>query len=60
MFGAAAVYGATTKRSLASLGRILFMGLIGLLVAMVLNMFLHSTQCQLARLDRRRRALHGA
>jgi FtsH-binding integral membrane protein len=43
MFGAAAVYGATTKRSLAGLGGILFMGLIGLLVAMVLNIFLQST-----------------
>ncbi len=40
MFGAAAVYGAVTKRSLASLGGILFMGLIGLFVAMILNLFL--------------------
>jgi uncharacterized protein len=40
MFGAAAIYGATTKRSLAGLGGILFMGLIGLIVAMVLNIFL--------------------
>ena len=44
MFGAAAVYGATTKRSLASLGGILFMGLVGLIVASVLNLFLHSSQ----------------
>lgn len=43
MFGAAAIYGAVTKRSLAALGGILFMGLIGLLVAIVLNMFLHSS-----------------
>jgi FtsH-binding integral membrane protein len=42
MFGAAAVYGATTRRSLAGLGGILFMGLIGLIVASVLNLFLHS------------------
>ncbi len=40
MFGAAAIYGAVTKRSLASLGGFLFMGLIGLLVASVLNIFL--------------------
>jgi len=40
MFGAAAIYGATTKRSLAGLGGILFMGLIGILVASVLNIFL--------------------
>jgi uncharacterized protein len=41
-FGAAAVYGAVTKRSLASMGGILTMGLIGLLIAMVLNIFLQS------------------
>ena len=43
MFGAAAVYGVTTKRSLAGMGGILFMGLIGLIVASVLNIFLHSS-----------------
>jgi hypothetical protein len=43
MFGAAAIYGATTKRSLASLGGVLFMGLIGLIVASVLNIFLGSS-----------------
>ena len=43
MFGAAALYGATTKRSLAGLGGILFMGLIGIIVASVVNIFLAST-----------------
>jgi FtsH-binding integral membrane protein len=43
MFGAAALYGATTKRSLTGLGGILFMGLIGIIVASVLNIFLGST-----------------
>jgi uncharacterized protein len=43
MFGAAAIYGHVTKRSLAKLGGILFMGIIGLLVAMVLNIFLASS-----------------
>jgi len=42
MFGAAAVYGSVTKRSLAGMGSFLFMGLIGLVVAMVLNLFLQS------------------
>jgi FtsH-binding integral membrane protein len=42
MFGAAAVYGAVTKRSLASMRGYLTMGLVGLVVAMVLNMFLNS------------------
>jgi len=48
MFGAAAVYGATTKRSLVGLGWILFMGLIGLIVAMVINLFLASGPLSLA------------
>lgn len=48
MFGAAAVYGATTKRSLVGLGGILFMGLIGLIVAMVINLFLASGPLSLA------------
>jgi len=48
MFGAAAVYGAVTKRSLASIGGYLFMGLIGLIVAMFVNLFLvHSSQFDL-------------
>jgi FtsH-binding integral membrane protein len=40
MFGAAALYGATTKRSLTGLGGILFMGLIGIIVASVINIFI--------------------
>ena len=43
MFGAAAVYGATTKRSLTSLGGFLFMGMVGLIVASVVNIFLASS-----------------
>jgi uncharacterized protein len=43
MFGAAAVYGAVTKRSLANLGGYLFMALIGLLVAIVVNLFVGSS-----------------
>jgi FtsH-binding integral membrane protein len=43
MFGAAAIYGAVTKRSLAGLGGILAMGVVGLLVAMVINLFFAST-----------------
>jgi FtsH-binding integral membrane protein len=42
MFGAAAIYGHVTKRSLARLGGILFMGIIGLFVAMILNIFFNS------------------
>ncbi|MFL5676418.1 MAG: Bax inhibitor-1/YccA family protein [Chloroflexota bacterium] len=47
MFGAAAVYGKVTQRSLAKLSGILFMGLIGLLVAMILNIFIASSAINL-------------
>jgi FtsH-binding integral membrane protein len=43
MFGAAAVYGAVTGRSLAGIGGYLFVGLIGVIVASVLNIFLGSS-----------------
>jgi FtsH-binding integral membrane protein len=43
MFAGAAVYGAVTKRELAKIGGLLFMALIGLVVASVVNLFLHSS-----------------
>ena len=42
MFGGAALFGYTTKRSLASMSGFLFMALIGLIVASVVNIFLAS------------------
>ena len=39
MFGALAVYGTTTSRSLAGWGQFLFMGLIGVVLASVVGMF---------------------
>jgi len=39
MFGAMAVFGTFTKRSLAGVGQFMFMGLIGLLIAMVVSIF---------------------
>jgi FtsH-binding integral membrane protein len=42
MFGGAALYGATTKRSLIGIGGFLSMAVIGLIVALVVNMFLPS------------------
>jgi FtsH-binding integral membrane protein len=39
VFGAAAIYGAVTKRDLSNLGAYLFMGLIGLIVASLVNVF---------------------
>jgi FtsH-binding integral membrane protein len=43
MFGAAAIYGATTRRNLNSIGGFLFMGMIGVLVASVVNLWLGSS-----------------
>ncbi len=42
-FGAMAFYGYTTRRDLSSIGKILFMALIGLIIATVVNMFLKSS-----------------
>jgi FtsH-binding integral membrane protein len=39
MFGALALYGTTTRRSLAGVGQFVFMGLIGLVIAMVVGFF---------------------
>jgi FtsH-binding integral membrane protein len=39
MFGAMAVFGTITKRSLAGLGQFMFMGLIGLILAMIVGLF---------------------
>lgn len=41
-FGAMSLYGYTTRRDLTSFGSFLFMGLIGVVLASVVNMFLHS------------------
>ncbi len=42
MFGAMSLYGYTTKRDLSKWGSFLFMGLIGIIIAMVVNIFLKS------------------
>jgi len=46
MFGALALYGTTTKRSLAGVGQFMFMGLIGLILASVVGMFVKSDGLQ--------------
>jgi uncharacterized protein len=46
MFGALAVYGSTTKRSLAGVGQFFFMGLIGLILASIVGMFWHNDALQ--------------
>ncbi|WP_102829926.1 Bax inhibitor-1/YccA family protein [Bartonella bovis] len=47
-FGSLSLYGYTTKRDLTAMGSFLFMGLIGLLLAMVVNIFLGSSALQFA------------
>ena len=41
-FGSMSLYGYTTKRDLTKLGSFLFMGLIGLIIASIVNIFLQS------------------
>ena len=43
MFGAMSLYGYTTKRDLSGFGSFLIMGLFGLIIAMIVNIFLQST-----------------
>ena len=47
-FGAMSIYGYTTKRDLTKLGGFLFMGLIGIIIASVVNMFVGSSAMQFA------------
>ncbi|MBW7961377.1 Bax inhibitor-1/YccA family protein [Bradyrhizobium sp. BR 10261] len=42
-FGALSVFGYTTRRDLSGLGTFLFMGLIGVIIASLVNIFLRST-----------------
>src|SRR4029453_199672 len=48
MFGALALYGTTTKRSLAGVGQFVFMGLIGVVLASVVGLFWHNAALQFA------------
>ena len=43
MFGAMAVYGLVTKRDLSGMGSFMFMGLIGIILASIVNIFLKSS-----------------
>jgi FtsH-binding integral membrane protein len=46
MFGALALFGSTTKRSLAGVGQFFMMGLVGLILASILGMFWHNDALQ--------------
>ncbi len=43
MFGALSIFGYVTKKDLSALGRFMFMGLIGIIIASVINIFLKSS-----------------
>jgi FtsH-binding integral membrane protein len=47
-FGAMSLWGYTTKRDLTGMGSFLFMGLIGIIIAMLVNIFLQSSALQFA------------
>src|SRR3990170_900866 len=47
-FGGLSLWGYTTKRDLSGMGTFLFMGVIGLIIAMVVNIFLASPALQFA------------
>ncbi len=46
MFGALALYGMVTKRDLTAMGSFLFMGLVGILIASLVNIFFQSSAMQ--------------
>jgi FtsH-binding integral membrane protein len=46
MFGALALFGATTRRSLAGVGQFMMMGLIGLILASLVGLFWHNDALQ--------------
>ena len=48
MFGATSLYGYTTKRDLSRFGSFLIMGLIGIIIASIVNIFLGSSALQFA------------
>jgi uncharacterized protein len=45
-FGALSLYGYTTKRDMSGMGSFLFMGLIGIIIASVVNLFMASSMLQ--------------
>jgi hypothetical protein len=47
-FGGLSLYGYTTKNDLSGFGSFLIMGVVGILVASIINLFLHSTGLELA------------
>lgn len=47
MFAAMSIYGMTTKKDLTSMGSFMFMGLIGIIIASIINLFMQSSMMEL-------------
>lgn len=47
-FGAMSIYGYTTKKDLTGMGSFLMMGLIGIIIASLVNLFMHSSALEFA------------
>jgi len=47
-FGALSLYGYTTKRDLTAIGKFLFIGMVGLFIAMIVNLFMQAPALQFA------------
>ena len=48
MFGGMSVFGYTTKKDLTGMGSLMIMGMWGVFIAMIVNMFVHSSAIQFA------------
>ena len=60
MFGAMSLYGYSTKRDLSKFGSFLIMGLIGVVIASVVNLFLASSALQFASFGDRHHCVCGS
>ena len=58
-FGALSLYGYTTKRDMSGMASFLFMGLIGIIIASVVNIFLAQLDAAVHRLGGRRAGVRG-
>lgn len=48
MFAATSIYGYTTRKDLSSMGSLMFMGLIGIIIASLVNLFMQSSMVHFA------------
>ena len=58
-FGGLSLYGYTTKKDLSGWGSFLIMGVIGIIVAALVNLFLQSTRAAVRHLGDRRAGVRG-